>query len=950
TTGTPITWPVPTPSHPLDLPTYPFQHDSYWLRTTSATDLAGTGLQAVDHPVLSAATTLPDDTHLFTGTLSHARHPWLPDHAVLDTVLLPGTAFVELALHAGTAVGAGQLEDLTLEAPITVGEEETAHLLVRVEAADPAGRRAVTVHSRPTGATTSDSWVRHAHGTLAAEAPETAGTDTAAWPPPAAEPVDVEGLYQDLTEAGLGYGPAFQGLRAAWRDGDTVFAEVALPSDAVQDGFGIHPALLDAALHAIAFTDRERTPEAGVHLPFNWTGVALHAPNARTVRVRITPAGPGEVALRLSDEDGRPVAAIDSLTLRPITPEQLAAVRTSRRDPLHHVEWTAAARPTGGPATGPWSVVGPAELVTALREAGVDAHPLGEYGEPFAASAGTDLVARAHAAATELLGRVQEFLADEKAAEHRLLVATSGAVPGGGPVDLGTAALWGLIRSAQSENPDRLVLADHDGRPESYRALASALAGEEPQLLVREGAVTVPRLTRSPAAPAGDGPATAPFGPNGTVLITGGTGTLAALTARHLVTRYGVRRLLLLSRRGPDAPGASELAAGLQELGAEVTLAAGDAADPVALAAVLASVPPDHPLSAVVHTAGVLDDGTLPGLTGERLAAVLRPKVDAAWHLHRATEHLDLTAFVLFSSLAGALGNPGQAAYAAANVFLDALAEHRRAAGLPGLSVAWGLWEQTSGLTDGLSRADLARLGRDGLAAMPTEQALDFLDAALAADLPTQVAARLSPPVLRRQAASGMLPAVLRGLAPAAGRRVEQGTRLAERLAAAAPEERHGIVLAAVRGQIAAVLGHRGEDAIDPSRRFQDLGFDSLTAVELRNRLAADAGLKLPATLVFDHPTAAALADYLLGRLGSGDREPAALADLTRLETDLLAMAPDSAGRARLTVRLRTLLARLDEAAAPAEPDTEDFEERLRSATADEVLDFIDHELGRALQ
>ncbi|WP_344469408.1 type I polyketide synthase, partial [Kitasatospora kazusensis] len=948
TTGTTITWPTTeNTTVATDLPTYPFQHESYWLHTPTTTDLTTTGLHPLDHPILTATTTLPDGTHLLTGTLTHSRHPWLTDHTVHDTTLLPGTAFIELALHAATLAGCEHLEDLILEAPITLAEDETAQLQVRVDAPDGDGRRAVTVHSRPAGLNTVDSWVRNAHGTLSTAA-SAATADAGAWPPAGAVPVDTGRLYQDLTAVGLTYGPVFQGLRTAWRHGDTVLAEVILPPEAVHDGFGVHPALLDAALHAIAFTAEGGAESAGIHLPFNWTGVSLHAADAQTLRVRITPVGSREVALRISDQNGRPVVTVDSLTLRPITPEQLAAVRTSRRDPLHRIEWTAPASPAAGAATEPWAVIGAADLVAALQEAGLDARSYGELATPDAA--GTEPAARARAVTGQLLGLVQEFLADQELAEHRLLIATSGAVPGAGELhDLGAAALWGLVRSAQSENPGRLVLLDHDGRQESYRAVPTALAGDEPQLLVRDGAVSAPRVTRATMdrADAEQPAGAAPFGPEGTVLITGGTGTLAALTARHLISRYGVRRLLLLSRRGLAADGAADLAADLQRLGAEVTVAACDAADRAALAEVLATVPEEHPVTAVIHAAGVLDDGTLPSLTGERLDAVLRPKADAAWNLHKLTEHLDLTAFVLFSSLAGTLGNPGQAGYAAANVFLDALAEHRRAAGLPALSLAWGLWEEGSGLTGELVKADLARLAGRGLAAMPTEQALDFLDAALAAGRPTYITARLSLPVLRRQAAAGTLPAVLRGLVPVPSRAGESTAGLPERLAALAPEEQRGLILATVRGQIAAVLGHRGADAIDPDRRFQELGFDSLTAVEFRNRLAADAGLKLPATLVFDHPTAAALTEYLLGKLGGGTAEPAALAELARLEADLLGMAPDSSGRARIAVRLRTLLARLDEAAAPAGPAAED---RLRSATTDEVFDFIDRELGRALQ
>ncbi|WP_189719323.1 type I polyketide synthase, partial [Streptomyces spectabilis] len=466
-------------------------------------------------------------------------------------------------------------------------------------------------------------------------------------------------------------------------------------------------------------------------------------------------------------------------------------------------------------------------------------------------------------------------------AEARLWTLTRGAVSTGRSDRLDhplQAHLWGLGRVVALEHPDRWgglvdLPRDHDARAGTRLAAILAAArdgGEEDQLAVRGSGVFARRLVRGEATGADLTRATR-WTPRGTVLVTGGTGALGGHVARRLA-REGAEHLVLTSRRGPAAPGAEELRTELQELGARVTIAACDVADRDALAALLDAIPTDTPLTAVIHTAGVLDDGVVDALTPERLDGVLRPKSSAATALHELTRGLDLDAFVLYSSASGALGNAGQANYAAANAYLDALAEQRRADGLPATSVAWGTWDG-AGLADTAVRADRSR--RDGMPPMAPEPAVAALrDAVERGDatvlvaavdwdtfLPGFLAARPNRlfdtlPEVRRRAATPASAAAPAGHAAT-------GPDWMRRLAPLPGTERGAALLTFVRTQAAAVLGHASPEAVDPARAFRELGFDSLTAVELRNRVQAATGLRLPASLVFDYPNSTSLAAYL---------------------------------------------------------------------------------------
>jgi mycoketide-CoA synthase len=357
----------------------------------------------------------------------------------------------------------------------------------------------------------------------------------------------------------------------------------------------------------------------------------------------------------------------------------------------------------------------------------------------------------------------------------------------------------------------------------------------------------------------------------GTVLITGATGMAGSSLARHVVARHGARNLVLLSRRGLDAPGAAELMTELSAAGAQVQMVACDVADREALAKVLADIPVQRPLSGVIHAAGVLDDAVISSLTPERVDVVLRAKVDAAWNLHELTRDLDVSAFVMFSSMAGLAGASGQANYAAANSFLDGLAVHRRTQGLPAISLAWGLWDATSAMTGALGAADRARFGRDGIVAMSSDQALELMDTALIVDEPFLLPAHIDLAALRVKFDAGTLPPMFVDLINAPTRRqvddslaaAKSKSALLQRLEGLAEDEQHAVLLDLVRANIATVLGNSSPESIDPDRAFQELGFDSLTAVEMRNRLKSASGLALSPTLIFDYPNSSALAGYM---------------------------------------------------------------------------------------
>ncbi|MGN2638098.1 type I polyketide synthase [Nocardia takedensis] len=932
------------------LPTYAFDHERYWAVGEKIGDLGELGLARTGHPLLRAALRPGGGAgRVWTGGWSAARQGWLADHVVFGEVVVSGTTMVELAAAAGAETGCPLVSELMLEAPLVIPEDATVGVQLSVDEPDDAGARAFTLHT----SLDHEQWTRHASGTLSPEtaAPPEEHRDT--WPPAGATEIPAAGWYEPLAERGFGYGPAFQGLRSLWQHGEDLYAEIR--TSAPTKGYAIHPALFDAAFHgALRVPDRDES-DAGVVLPFVWSKVWLSPESGApdTLRVRLRRTGPDSVSMLGVSESGRVLVSVGEVVSRPISVAQLTAGRRTADGALYDVRWAPAA-PTGQPVT-EFAVVTPgfdtAEL-TGLSQYPDLASVASEDGAPAPATvvlaippvAGAVPEAVRHTTRTTL-GIVQTWLAAAAFAESRLVVVTSRAVAveDGEAPDLSTAPVWGLLRSAQAEHPDRFVLVDTDTGADGvvgWAGVTAALSVGEPQVAIRAGRPSVPRLTRSTAPVA---PLTA-FDAESTVLITGGATGLAALLARHVVVEHGVRSLVLASRSGPAGAGAADLVAELTELGARVRVAACDVGDRTAVADLIDGIDADRPLRVVIHAAGVLADATVEAMTPDHLEKVLAAKVDGAWNLHEATRCMDLAGFALFSSSSGLLGGPGQANYAAANVFLDALAQWRNDQGLPGVSMAWGLWAQSTSMTRELSDLDVSRLAGTGITALSPEVGTALFDAALSGASAVVAPLRLDTAALRARGRTAALPAMLHGLIPAAARKADSGAAeaLRARLAGLNAQQRARHVLRLVSAEAAEVL-HAGAETIDPDKAFKDFGFDSLAAVELRNRLAHVTGLTLSATLVFDHPTPSAVAEQLLRQLEPGTAaRPAPRpidAELDRL-AELLRAVP-AEDRARVAERLRAAQRLLDDDDAKDEGG-----ERIRSATATEIFDLIDNDLG----
>ena len=849
---------TPTVS-PAELPTYAFQHQRYWLSPGGTrSDVADAGLDAAGHPMLTARLALGEGGGtVFTGRLTEQSLPWLADHLVGGATLLPATALLDVLLHVGAELGAPVVDEFTLTAPVVVPDGAGVDLQVHVAEADPEsnGRRAVRLLTRPGQ---DAAWTQAGTALLATDRPVDDGplAGRTGRPPAGATSVDLTACRdRNTTDHGTGC-PA---VRAVWRSGTHCHAQLELPLDeADTDGYGLHPALFEAALHALGVGGLLSVGEQPA-LASSWSGVRLHAVGARTLRVVLAETGPDTVALRAFDDHDEPVVEVEAVTVRPVDPHRLAAADTGQAA-LHEVVWVPAVPDGNADKPADWA------LHSALTP---DAPPPPLVvlqvpdGDPDAT-----VPERVHAVGRDVLHTLQDWLADPRTETSRLVVLARRG-------DLVHEPVRALVRTAQTENPGRFVLLDTDAA-DGPGSVPAALAGlpDEPQITVRDGQRLVARLKRAEQ----QAPAEPTRLTGGTVLVTGANGGLGRLVVRHLAEVHRVAELVLLSR-SPISP---ELVEDLLVAGVRVRTEAVDTGDRDALAPIVESLA--DRLTAVVHVAGVVADGVIGALDDAMWASTLRPKVDAGWHLHELTAHLDLAAFVLYSSVAGVFGGAGQGNYAAGNAFLDALAAHRRSLGLPAVSLAWGMWAEATGITGRLGEADLARIARTGTRPLSAEQGLALFDAALDHERAALVPIRLDLASARPEDLSPLL----RDEAPVRPRRtvrraVSSGAASAEgadgaaptaRLAALSGPERDDLLRTLVRDTTATVLGHASAADVDERSPFKDLGIDSLTAVELRNRLTSATGLRLPSTVVYNHPTPARLAAHLAEQFG--DEQPQA--------------------------------------------------------------------------
>ena len=839
--GFPIDWAkvlAPWAGALAELPTYVFQRERFWLEAPPVRkDLGDVGLVTVERPLLAAATRIAGtDALVLAGRLPD--EPWI-------RATSPSSIFVEIALEAADALGLAGVADLVVQHGFVLPRAGSVQLQVVVQQPDESGRRPFTIASRAENRVDAP-WTAHAHGVFAGDTidlPDESGLEV--WPPADAERIDgdVEG----------------------WRAGKRLFARVSCPSETGK-GWILHPSFVEGVL---------RTLDAGARARA-WSNVVATPFEGHELRAVID-----DGSIVFADADGNVVAAIGSFeTERTDAAPTPLATQSSYRVAWKRVELSPVARDRtivfggraiaaalGAPVVGSVDAVfaaeaAPARIVVDATDRDLD-----------------DVPCAAHRAVLAMHVLVRRWLADARFADTDLVVVTRRAVStqssgsDATAIDLRKAPLWGFLRSVRGEHPERgirIVDLDVDTSPLLARAIATSA---EPELALRDGSALAPRLSvierTSASAPLR-------IDPNGTVLVTGGTGELGRQVARHLASAHGVKRLLLTSRRGMDAPDAKEVVAELSAAGAShVAIVACDAADRAALAGVLASIPREHPLGAVIHLAGVIDDALVEKLTEEQITRVLRPKIDAAFHLSELTKNEKLDAFVLFSSAAGVLGSPGQANYAAGNVFVDALAARLRAVGVPATSLAWGLWARAGiGMTSRLRSADVARLERLGIVAMSGAEGLAFFDAALAQPEALNVPIALDLVSIERAVRDGApMPAILRDLVRAprhAGRTKRTNPRASAwraRLLELPESERLAAAVDVVRAEAAAVLRMADAASVAANRPLKELGLDSLTAVELRKRLAARTEARLPATLVFDHPTPAAIGRFLLGRV-----------------------------------------------------------------------------------
>nr|WP_113868952.1 type I polyketide synthase [Brenneria salicis]NMN92947.1 coronafacic acid polyketide synthase Cfa7 [Brenneria salicis ATCC 15712 = DSM 30166]RBP58618.1 coronafacic acid polyketide synthase Cfa7 [Brenneria salicis ATCC 15712 = DSM 30166]RLM29369.1 polyketide synthase [Brenneria salicis ATCC 15712 = DSM 30166] len=912
--GQPLDWTkllVQTP--PVPLPTYPFQHRRYWLQAPPARPALDGGFFALNHPFLHAGIdNAAQRGWIFSGRLDAVRQPWILEHRIADVTTGAGAMTAEMMLSIGERIGCQRLDDLFLHTILPLDESIPTPIQLYVGPAEADGGRTVEAYfhqpddPEPHGYQMAP-WKRYATCRLMpddASSPEWPDLHNDNWPPANARSVDFTPIYEHLAAQGVILGNAFQRLVNVWEHEDGLYIEATSPeSSHAEPGedFTLHPTLLDAGMQAALLEqlnpgEENRPPR----LLFSLSGIRQYIKGAQCLRghlvrktAELSTSGYSEYALRLAEDTGRAVATIDAIVLKSSNSQR---IRPSR-PPFYHLEWREIA-PDSSPTKPKVCWIVPQNRLRDRFSGLIKEHDASSAYDDIHQALATfspqpDEIAVLiapdgddtsefidHSPTHSVLNALQAWISDPRATDVPLLVVTQGAIAtndGENVPNLSQSPLWGLVRTTQLEYPDRFFLLDiNEVENTSWPLISAAInaLSHEPQLALRMGKILAPRLVQT----AGDGDLSAHnhidkpenpcrnLDPDGTVLITGGTGALGKVVAKHLVEHHGVRHLLLASRRGKDAPGANELRKDIAELGAKATLVACDVSDSEAVGTLLSTIPTAHPLTAVIHTAGSVDTTTLNTMTTEQVDSVWQSKAVSAWNLHLLTRHHDLSAFVLYSSAVSILPQKGQGNYAAANAFLDALAHHRRHQSLPATSMAWGMWAERSEMGEQLGDDDIQRIIATGQIPLSRPQGLAFLDAVVGTHVvnhsPLLIPARLNLEALREQGDIPLLAEVLPRLMAS-----RSSVGLSRQITDMPEKERLPYLLNVIIQYAGEVLNHPDPKSVRTDVEFIALGFDSLTSVEMGGRLSLALGVRIPATAIFDHPTPQALAQFLLSIL-----------------------------------------------------------------------------------
>jgi len=872
----------PSGGRRCDLPAYPWQRERYWIESSSLPQVTRA---ATDHPLLGARIATPRDV-AYEALLSVSTLPWLGEYRLGRSLVVPGAALLEVVRAAAESHWVGAVcavTDTVFSAPLILPERGAQRVQVVLSE---EGTRA-SVYSQLAQSSSDASWTLHATASMSqTQEPKPSRLDVASLCRRIAEPIEIDALYSAFATAGVQYGASYHGLKRLWRGEAEALAEVELRPELDVGGYGVHPVLLEAALQSVV--GLFANDASGALLPLEVERFVVHLAGASSVwihaRLRESVDADGfRVDLILIDGEGNPVAEVSGMHTRRVDPLVLARDSTSVvPDASYRIAWQAAATIAGEASlAGQWAVISTGDVLheqslladLVLRGARAELVGIPQLGACLAdhlvcvwSDAGD--AEAALRAAQQGLAIVQALPEREKPPRLWWLTRAAVAVTTDEDSFVAGSSIWGLGRTLMQERPElRCTLVDLERDASVAETLQRELAAkdDENQVAWRGQRRLLARLVRA-AAPTQQSDnyrlKSASLRTDGTVVVTGGLGALGLEVAKSLAKR-GLRHLLLTGRRGLSTPGAEEAVSELEALGARVTVAAVDVADRDELAKVLAAVPVELPLCGVVHAAGLIDDGLLTQQTPERFARVLAPKVLGAWNLHTLTEHADLDLFLLFSSIAGSFGSATQGSYAAGNAFLDGLASYRRSRGLAGQSLAWGPWAER-GVAASLDSQQRARFARQGLSLITPSQGTALFEGSLYGPDAHLVLAPLDLRGLSKAFGSSV-PPFWRSLVRTPSQQSKGAPgRWAKELAALPVEQRADAVRIAVQAEVARVLSFKSANDVPLDKPLKDLGVDSLLAVELGNALSRRIGGTIPASLVFNHPTPAAIASYLL--------------------------------------------------------------------------------------